>query len=131
MDIRDYRNEIKSRVIYYRKRKNMTQNDLADALNIPRSTYAYYEKRSANIPQSLLIKIAKVLEVSPNVFSDNIEPSVNITPLSNNTSNPIEPFVVTGNEQKLLTMFRNLPDELKNKYTESIKDDFIKYFINE
>ena len=131
MDIRDYRNEIKSRVIYYRKRKNMTQNDLADALNIPRSTYAYYEKRSANIPQSLLIDIAKVLEVSPNVFSDNIEPSVNITPLSNNTSNPIEPFVVTGNEQKLLTMFRNLPDELKNKYTESIKDDFIKYFINE
>ncbi len=131
MDIRDYRNEIKSRVIYYRKRKNMTQNDLADALNIPRSTYAYYEKRSANIPQSLLIKIAKVLEVSPNVFSDNIEPSVNITPLSNNTSNPIEPFVVTGNEQKLLTMFRNLPDELKNKYTESIKEDFIKYFINE
>lgn len=131
MDIRDYRNEIKSRVIYYRKRKNMTQNDLADALNIPRSTYAYYEKRSANIPQSLLIKIARVLEVSPNVFSDNIEPSVNITPLSNNTSNPIEPFVVTGNEQKLLTMFRNLPDELKNKYTESIKDDFIKYFINE
>ena len=131
MDIRDYRNEIKSRVIYYRKRKNMTQNDLADALIIPRSTYAYYEKRSANIPQSLLIKIAKVLEVSPNVFSDNIEPSVNITPLSNNTSNPIEPFVVTGNEQKLLTMFRNLPDELKNKYTESIKDDFIKYFINE
>lgn len=131
MDIRDYRNEIKSRVIYYRKRKNMTQNDLADALNIPRSTYAYYEKRSANIPQSLLIKIAKVLEVSPNVFSDNIEPSVNITPLSNNTSNPIEPFVVTGNEQKLLTMFRNLPDELKNKYSESIKEDFIKYFINE
>jgi transcriptional regulator with XRE-family HTH domain len=131
MDIRDYRNEIKSRVIYYRKRKNMTQNDLADALNIPRSTYAYYEKRSANIPQSLLIDIAKVLEVSPNVFSDNIEPSVNITPLSNNTSNPIEPFVVTGNEQKLLTMFRNLPDELKNKYTESIKEDFIKYFINE
>ena len=131
MDIRDYRNEVKSRVIYYRKRRNMTQNDLADALNIPRSTYAYYEKRSTNIPKDLLLRIAKVLEVSPNVFSDNIDTTLNVPQLSNNTSNPIEPFTVTGNEQKLLTMLRNLPDEIRNKYTESIKDDFIKYFINE
>lgn len=47
-----------------RKRRNMTQNDLAERLEISPSTVSSYERGAAFPPIPIFIKLAKILNVS-------------------------------------------------------------------
>lgn len=52
----------------YRKQKGMTQQDLADAIGRSRSTVAEYELGTTGVPQPLLWKIARCLDVPVDVL---------------------------------------------------------------
>lgn len=51
-------------LIALRKSKHMTQADVAEYLNIPRTTYNSYEKRDTVPPIDLLYKLADLYNIS-------------------------------------------------------------------
>lgn len=53
-----------------RKSKGYTQQFMADRLNISQQMYAKYEIENRNITVETLIKIAEILEVTPNDLID-------------------------------------------------------------
>lgn len=50
----------------YRKQLNLTQSQMANKLNIPRSTYANYENNTREPSNDMLEEIAKVFEIAIN-----------------------------------------------------------------
>lgn len=52
------------RLAVLRKRKGLTQTQLAEKIGVTRRTIAYYEKESPNLPGNLLLELAKILETS-------------------------------------------------------------------
>ncbi len=55
---------LKSNLKYLRKKKKLSQNDVANLLGISRSTYANYETAQSEPPASQLLKIAEYFQVS-------------------------------------------------------------------
>lgn len=49
-----------------REMHGMSQQQIADALRVHRSTYSYYELGTSQPPFATLIKLAKLFEVEPN-----------------------------------------------------------------
>ena len=48
----------------YRKRKKLTQTDLAETMNLKRASIANYERGKQKIPIHVLIEISKILNCS-------------------------------------------------------------------
>ena len=55
---------LKSNLKYLRKKKKLSQNDVAKLLGVSRSTYANYENEQSEPPASQLLKIAQYYQVS-------------------------------------------------------------------
>lgn len=53
-----------SNLRYLRKKKKLSQNDIANILEVSRSTYANYEKEQSELPASKLLKIAQYYQVN-------------------------------------------------------------------
>jgi transcriptional regulator with XRE-family HTH domain len=53
---------------HYRKQKGMTQKDLADVIGRSRSIIAEYELGTTGVPQPMLWKIARCLDVPVDVL---------------------------------------------------------------
>ena len=86
-----------------RKRENMTQGDLAKALNISRSTIAMYETDIRNPDHDMMLKISKLFNVSMDFLYERDTPEV--------------PQLSEG-EQLLLDMFRQIPEEQQKVFLE-------------
>lgn len=121
---------IRMRIILYRKKKGFTQNQVADAIGMKRSTYSYYETKATKYTQDFLRSVAKVLGVSPNVFDINaiVDSETTVIPqLENEFSDAFKPFTATGNEQKLIQLYRLLSNDKKSKIynllLEELKDN--------
>jgi len=52
------------RLSYFRKKRGMTQQELADALEISRSLVLHYERSCPNPTTDFVLKVTKVLDVS-------------------------------------------------------------------
>lgn len=55
---------LRSNLKYLREKKNLTQSELAQILEVSRSTYANYEKEQSDPPASQLLKLAQFYKVS-------------------------------------------------------------------
>ena len=53
-------------LIYYRKKCGLTQQQVADMLNLNRSTYTKYETSVSEPSLEILLKIANIFGVEPN-----------------------------------------------------------------
>lgn len=51
-----------------REQKNLSQQNLADLCNVPKSTIARVERAEVNVTIKTLIKIANAIEISPTQF---------------------------------------------------------------
>ncbi len=123
--------EIRVRITYYRKKKGLTQNDVADAIGMARSTYSYYESKAVHIPEEFLNSVAKVLEISPNTFNvdvkyDNTYSFINLEESKSEYKN--ENNKLTDKESLLVALFRSLPDEHKDQYINSLIKECNKHF---
>ena len=80
-----------------RKRENMTQGDLAKALNISRSTIAMYETDIRNPDHDTMLKISKLFNVSMDFLYEK--------------ELPTEDGELSENKRKLIEWARTVPDE--------------------
>lgn len=83
----------------YRKKAGLSQEQFASALNVKQYNVSDYEVGRSEPSIELLIKIAKILEIS-------------IDELLGNDNAPLS---VEGKEKNLLEVINNLPEEEKSK----------------
>ena len=60
--------EYGKRLAEMRQQINLSQKSIADKLEIPQSTYAGYETGSRKIPLELIVRLSKILNISPTVL---------------------------------------------------------------
>lgn len=70
------RKDIRDGLREQRKKIGATQQDIADILEIDRSTYAYYESGRLQIPYGLLMRLAAYYSIPVAAFTSGISPSV-------------------------------------------------------
>ena len=87
---------INKRVAFYRRMKNLRQEDMADKLGMVHSTYSRME-REGNITADTLIKIASALEISPDLlfYGEDAEEKKN----TNETKEPVIAYDIQSNER--------------------------------
>lgn len=120
-----------------RENSGLTQKQVADALNVERSTYAYYETGTTHPSGSMIIKLSNIFNVNYNVFMDavgdtefdNNEEDENFTTLSDTSWKEREKiYTLPSSEQNLIINYRSLNrnqkaeiDEMINKFKEENK----------
>ena len=116
----------------YRKAANLTQKQVAEALGVERSTYAYYETGADSPKISRLIEISKVIGVDYRVFLDAIE-SAELEKMKeqNNEDASLEEVKssdmsefcnsITNDERFLILSYRTLTMEQKAEIWDAVK----------
>ena len=93
--------EFGKRLAEMRQQINLSQKSIADKLEITQSTYAGYETGSRKIPLELIVRLSKILNISPTVLILGKE--INI----------INDF--TASELELIKKFRQLDADGKQR----------------
>ena len=95
-----------------------TQQQVADALNIERSTYTYYETGKTTPDISTIIKLSKIFNVSYVDILENEDINRNRVRDASSEQNMLQKnsiitgtFDLTKKEKTLLACFRVLPEE--------------------
>lgn len=111
--------EINKRIIYYRKKRGLTQEYVAKKLGIKPSTYANGE-RGNNISCEMAIKLAEIFNIdvkfllyeNPSLEEKRLLEKFNIDKELAKLCLPNKPILaMDGNETQLLTMFKNCKAE--------------------
>ena len=111
----------------HRKQCALTQQQIADALDIDRSTYTYYETGKTYPTIPTLIKITKILNITIGGLL-GVDAPANTAMVSDNVpgaydrySNLVDEYgKLTNDEKKLLVLFRLQPQESKTKSYEAV-----------
>ncbi len=138
---KDYANEtLGQRLKRLRTDNSFTQKHVADALNIDRSTYTYYERGKTEPNHATTIKLARIFNVSVQlivtgsdvvVLKDKEGNDVTIKPTPKPPFNPDEDD--SNDERALVAKYRCLPDDKREEVLEFItklieEDNKKKYF---
>ena len=109
------KNSLSERLKFYRKSLGLTQEQVASAIGVNRSTYTYYEKGSSSPNLASLMQLSSLFGVE---YSDLIGENDNVLRVAQ--SDPFEsvedmiPFnTLTKMEKDLLCRFRVLSDAQK------------------
>lgn len=117
---------MKNKLKELRKNSALTQKQIADVLGIDRSTYSYYENGKASPSLAVLLRIAKVFNVTLDyvIYGDDSK-TVQANVLSDNSSvyTKVDSFVNLSDTEKNLLMYSRLLD------SDSV-DDLVKYAEN-
>lgn len=112
-----------------RENSGLTQKQVADALNVERSTYAYYETGTTHPSGSMIIKLSNVFNVDYRIFMDavgdtefdNNEEDENFTTLSDTSWMEREKiYTLPSKEQNLVVNFRALTNAQKQEIMDHI-----------
>lgn len=111
-----------------RENAGLTQKQVADALNIERSTYAYYESGVSHPNGNIILKLSNLFNVDPNVLVEaigNYDPfkKDNSTVLKVSDSSTEERDIFTAlshEEQTILLMYRSFSEEQKRIVRETL-----------
>lgn len=100
-------------LIYYRRKKGLTQQEVADKLNLNRSTYTKYETSVSEPSLEILLKIADIFDVEPNKLLNDENPEV--------FNRVAEPSIIPSEkEKKLIGSLRLLDDTQKEEVLKTI-----------
>jgi len=121
-----------------RKQCNLTQKQVAEALHINRSTYAYYESGATEPDLKSISKLAKIFNVDVNDLLPNSDGKINIC-LRDVTGTESEEipedeaekldirnekiYLLSKEERGFIAWFRTLTDEQKAKLKENVTDE--------
>ncbi len=114
-----------------RENAGLTQKQVADSLNMERSTYAYYETGTTHPSGSMIIKLARIFNIPYSVFMDavgdtdfdNSEEDMSKTTLHDDSWLEREKmYTLPKTEQTFLVYFRSLTSAQKQE----IKDRIIE-----
>ena len=117
---------MKNKLKELRKNSALTQKQIADVLGIDRSTYSYYENGKASPSLAVLMRIAKVFNVTLDyvIYGDESK-TVQANVLSDNCSvyTKVDSFVNLSDTEKNLLMYSRLLDS-------DTVDELVKYAEN-
>ncbi len=104
----------------YRKNCNLTQQQVADALNINRTTYTYYETGKTEPSISTLHKLVKMFGITyDDLLPEVREPSVRDSFLRGRVNDSI--YTLSNEEQQVIIQLRAMSEEERKKFLESMK----------
>lgn len=114
-----------------RENSGLTQQQVAETLNIDRSTYAYYETGKTTPDINTIIKLAKIFNVSyTEIFEDEDKSFYSkVSDISTEDDNILlkygrknnqQIYDLSKEEQKIIIAYRLLPKEKQNKILEEI-----------
>ena len=124
--------ELGKKLSMLRNNSELTQKNIADALHLDRSTYAYYERGTTEPDLKALVKIARILNVDPSELlpsRDSEETDVadviaekktkgrkgsKTDPRSKNS----KIYSLSPDEKRLLAMYRTLDEDNRQKVVE-------------
>lgn len=124
----EYLQELRNRIIRFRKEKNMTQDDIAKAMGISRSSYAYTESKATRISTDFLIKLSEILDIPPTAFQPDDDVPHRVSPLDKSItfrsplSTEVELLTLSFTEQTVIRMFRKLSKEEQNQYFNDLRE---------
>lgn len=121
---------LKERLRYLRNLHGFTQKQVADALNIERSTYTYYETGKTHPDLNAIVKIAKIYNVTLDylLVGDNARPRI-ASPDPAYQSHAFDlpcdtDFMnLNSQEKNLIMLYRLLDDDMKEMITEKAKEE--------
>ena len=130
----DYMEPTKFSLILKHCRENagLTQEEISTALNMERSTYAYYECGKTNPSGAFILKLAKFLNMDYRVFLEAIDDEAfdEDEDLSNYSAHSRErcrkTYELSKQEQKLIISYRAMPKEKRNEIDNICKTFFKK-----
>lgn len=113
-----------------RKNSALTQKQISDVIGIDRSTYSYYENEKAAPSLDVLIRIAKVFNVTLDyiIFGDDSRTVQPVSVLSDNYTSytKVDSFVNLSIEEKNLLMYSRLLDADSQKQLVEYADNLVK-----
>ena len=106
---------INERIAKYRRLRHITQDEMAEILDMPSSTYGNKEKRG-KIDCEFLIKISEILNVDIRslLFENEFEDKTAVTPKTN----------ITDDEWNLIALYRIVSEEKKNRILQFALNSF-------
>lgn len=113
-----------------RKNSALTQKQIADVLGIDRSTYSYYENGKASPSLEVLMRIAKVFNVTLDYIiygdeSGTVQP-VSVLSEKYSTYTKVDSFANLSVDEKSLLMFSRLLDSDSLKTLIDFADNLVK-----
>lgn len=131
--------ELGMRLKYYRENSELSQQQVANSLNIDRSTYTYYETGKTTPSASTLLKLAKIFNVPCAVFLESINQELKlhsiVADFDDGKKRGYEEFPITADdriyglskeEKELVISYRVLDETKKAKF-----DEFVKNLLKE
>lgn len=121
---------LKERLRYLRNLHGFTQKQVADALNIERSTYTYYETGKTHPDLNAIVKIARIYNVTLDylLVGDNARPRI-AAPDPEYQSHAFDlpcdtDFMnLNSQEKNLIMLFRLLDDDMKEMIMQKAKEE--------
>lgn len=120
---------------YYRENCELSQQQVANTLNIDRSTYTYYETGKTTPSASTLLKLSKIFNVPCAVFLESINQELNLNSKVADSIDEMfydgEDDVITADdriyglskeEKELVISYRVLDTVKKEKFDEFLKN---------
>ncbi len=113
-----------------RENSGLTQKQVADALNVERSTYAYYETGTTHPSGLMIVKLANIFNVNYTLFMEALSDTkfnssgenVEFTTFSDTSWRDRERiYTLQKSEQNLIINYRTLRKDQKEKIKELIK----------
>ena len=114
-------NSIAWKLKRFRENSGYTQQQMADALNIERSTYAYYETGKTSPSIETIMKIKEILNVSLEDLLGSENKSSN--KLSDSSKEHIsfdKVYELNKKEKSLVSLYRSLAPEIQDKVLKDV-----------
>lgn len=120
---------------YYRENCDLSQQQVAQVLNIDRSTYTYYETGKTVPSINTLMKLSRVFHVPYTVFFDSIDQEIfsdaafadadseNIVDIIQKQTNDEKIYELSKLEQDMLIYFRLLETEDQEELLKKMQDE--------
>lgn len=112
-----------------RKNSSLTQEQISEVIGVDRSSYSYYENGKATPSLGVLIKIAKVFNVTLDyiVFGEHSETVETVTLAdSGNGYKKVDSFANLSDDEKNLLMYSRLIDADARKELVKYANDLVK-----
>lgn len=116
--------KIGEKIKILRTKFGLTQKEVADALEIERSTYTYYELGKTTPSWNAIKKLAQIFQIAPYDLLEEQNKYIMSDVLYNEGEN-INICNLNSSEKKIILALRALPAQNKNKAIDSI-DKIIK-----
>lgn len=108
--------EIAEKLRFYRESCALSHQQVADALNIERSTYTKYESGKTTLTVKMLVKLAKIFNVNPtDLLPDESDEDKRIEHLRDSTRANSPIYQLSKDERGLIARYRVLSKEEKKQ----------------